>query len=457
MLRACCPWPGWPIEPDAGRGALRRAVCAAGQAIPHGGQAVRCARPGRTRRATADGSRGPVARLGPRTRRRHRGRANARRGGGAHRHPFLLEHLRRSTISRGPIALGEGPVRSSQRIVMQPLLRLAVQLALVVSAAFLPAGCRTGSSQPSQQPSQAPTSSQPTNAKPQEQRPLRQLDAEFRPIYDQARDALACDLDPLVVSRFSDLYLFRGGKLVDQKKGIPQRYHDLRKAAHVPFALYLLLSPFAGETIPDAVRKRAEDYGARAKAAISDLGNYNFKPEEVAAQTDLLEASSQFTANLTAGQKLDGQQLKQYLDGIRVPMMLLADAAGAAQVDATHGAMSAWRQRLTDEEWARLRVMIVGPRQPRDGNAATRYFAALLGGERNTLFEGESERVFYVEVTKINRDDYAFAEELKVLRALILDRAASRMIFDDAYRMSIDVMTDGARRRVEQLDLTAFR
>jgi len=137
--------------------------------------------------------------------------------------------------------------------------------------------------------------------------------------------------------------------------------------------------------------------------------------------------------------------------------MALADVAGAAQVNATHSVMVEWRKKLTDDEWDRLRVIIIGVRQPRHDYTATQYFAALLPDRGNSVFPGENRRVFYVERLVIDTADRCFKKERLAVATLILDTSASETIFNDPNRMSIDVMADGARRRIGELDLTGMQ
>src|SRR5437763_1505550 len=63
--------------------------------------------------------------------------------------------------------------------------------------------------------------------------------------------------------------------------------------------------------------------------------------------------------------------------------LLLENAAAAAgsELDALHTQVSAWRRRLTEAEWARLRVVVVGAHMARTGEVASQYFARLLGEE----------------------------------------------------------------------------
>lgn len=281
--------------------------------------------------------------------------------------------------------------------------------------------------------------------------PLVALRDAFRPAYDHALADVQTDLSPLVVVRFSDMYLVRDDYVIATYKGIPRKYHLLHRVAHVPLVVYLTLRPYIDHPLTDEVAQGLYGYRRRVDAALTDLENYGFSSDEIATQRAVLQMSSQLLGAATAGSIIPAAVLDDYLERVRPPMMSLADIAGVAQVDALHNGMAAWRAQLSPDEWAALRVIIIGFRQPRHDYAATQYFAALFPSESNSIFPGENDRVFYVESLDIDRDDRVFRLEKRSAAALILDQMASQAIFHDADRMSMDVMADGAKRRVSEL------
>ena len=49
-------------------------------------------------------------------------------------------------------------------------------------------------------------------------------------------------LPVVLIARFSCVTLFHNGNIVETKRVIPPEYHNLRYCAHVPFAVYLMLT-----------------------------------------------------------------------------------------------------------------------------------------------------------------------------------------------------------------------
>lgn len=333
----------------------------------------------------------------------------------------------------------------------------AFRFALALSAGFMIfQGC-TGPSKNGDQPAQtAAATAQSTSAVDS---PLKALQGTFRPTYDAARDFVDANLSPFVVVRLSDLFLIKDGMVIAEAKGIPRKYHLLHRTAHVPFVIYLKINRFFGSPLPGSVSSELAEYRRLIDPSIADLTNseYSFTTEEIADQEFILRSSAAYLDRLATEVIASREAFSAYRVQVAGAMMKLADAAGAAQVDATHAVMLSWKEKLTIEEWIALRVLIIGFRQPRHDYAATQYFSSIFPDRSNSLFPGESDRVVYIEASSIDRTDKSFKEARKSLAALLLDSEASQSFFNNRYRMSIDVMADGARRRIGELDLSALQ
>ena len=290
---------------------------------------------------------------------------------------------------------------------------------------------------------------------PANEHPLRALRAAFRQSYDNARDQVDASMNVLVVVRFSDMFLVKNGKVVERSKGIPEKYHLLALTAHVPLMVTVSLRTHLGKPLPDDVKKDLAVKLTLIEPAISDLGNYGFAEDEVAWQLKVLTETQAFLRSAMS-EGVTEDALRAYLNRVTQPMMELAGRAGEAQVDATHAAMTTWRNELTDAEWKNLRVIIIGLRQARDQYAQTQYFAALFPDRPNSLFRGENRRVIYVEEAAINRDNNAFKVERGVAATVALDESASTLIFNNPDTMAVDIMAEGARHRIAQLALKSL-
>ena len=128
--------------------------------------------------------------------------------------------------------------------------------------------------------------------------------------------------------------------------------------------------------------------------------------------------------------------------------------AGCAQVLSTHRQMLAWKAANPSQDWSALVVVNRSAHQARYRNAATQYFAWLLGGTAPSWnYPGESLDVIYAEdifpppgTTPTGTD-----LSMQVFSTITLDAAASRAFFGDEWRLSEDVLSDGAALCVAQL------
>jgi hypothetical protein len=101
--------------------------------------------------------------------------------------------------------------------------------------------------------------------------------------------------------------------------------------------------------------------------------------------------------------------------------------------------MQAWKHRLTDADWRRLRVIVMGTQLPRRGNLAVQYFARLFGET------GEGDRVVYAEAI------FDEARALDLLGTRLLDTRIGTAFFDDPSRMHRDLLSDAARAYLDEL------
>ena len=101
---------------------------------------------------------------------------------------------------------------------------------------------------------------------------------------------------------------------------------------------------------------------------------------------------------------------------------------------------------MTCDEWKSLRVMNRGKHQARYRNAATQYFGWLLNEKSSPWsYPGESMRVTYSEF--LGKEE----ESRDLLATVLIDADASEAFFGDAWRLSEDILSQGAETCVKQL------
>src|SRR5262249_25012604 len=105
----------------------------------------------------------------------------------------------------------------------------------------------------------------------------------------------------------------------------------------------------------------------------------------------IAEPSLKFVDGVIARQRATRDELLQFTHEMGPRSDELAAESARLQLDALHAQVMEWRRQVDVEDWKRLRVIVMGSAEPRQGNIAIQYFAKLLG------VPGECERLVYAE------------------------------------------------------------
>ena len=121
----------------------------------------------------------------------------------------------------------------------------------------------------------------------------------------------------------------------------------------------------------------------------------------------------------------------------------LTDAANL-YIDGLHQRVQEVRQKLSAEEWDKLRVIVSATRQHRAGEPAMMYFQKLF---KQAPGEGTSteKKVIYAEKVWDER------LSLQTLASHLIDRQIGAILFDDEYRLQGDLLRHQARQRVDEI------
>lgn len=282
--------------------------------------------------------------------------------------------------------------------------------------------------------------------KPVPDGPLGDIDNTFLAEYGARSKELLATNPHYVEVVGSSLYLHHGGQNVDKQRVLPSIYHALKDVTHVPFTVYLWLSPLADVSLTNDQIDQLKTLGAGIAAAENALQAGGFDEVQMVRQTKILDGCMQFVQTVIATKRVDHASLEKFA-GTMSPLMLQnADDAGCYQVQSTHAQMMKWKSTLSSDEWNQLIAVNKGSHQARYRNAATLYFAWLFHGTSpRWAYPGESSRVIYAEALFGNQS--AGDEMISVL----IDADASRAFFGNEWRMSEDILSDGAARCIAQL------
>ncbi len=298
----------------------------------------------------------------------------------------------------------------------------ALAMALAIVAAALPARSSVQDPQP----------------KPAED-PFERVDLEFRSMYGGGRAATLARLGPVIVVELDSLVLIRDGQR-SEVKVVPPVYHRLKAVSHVPLALYVALAPYGEAPIDGPRLDRLRSFRAAITTLDGSLDGAEFDKDQRERARSLLGLSAAFLDGVLERKAYDPGELKALTRASGPVVLANARDAAKAQIDAYHAQMGRWQREIPGEEWARLRVVVMGPQMPRKHNVAVQYFAKLMD------LGGESRRLVYAE--ELGGEPQA----LNLLATHELDGELSEAFFADRERMEIDLLGNAASVYLDGFD-----
>lgn len=277
--------------------------------------------------------------------------------------------------------------------------------------------------------------------------PLGDIDQLFIDSYMSTRSELIGKSSPFIVVSGSNLILRRNGQK-DTERVIPDLYHALKDIAHLPFTVYLQLSPVADTAAPltPANTAKLQTLLTRMQSVKDVLATSGYSADEIPRQTEILDGSSAIVSLTLKNNGIDKTSLGKFARQMGPLMLLNAKDAGCLQIQGTHAQVMKWKETLSSDEWQHLIVVNRARHQARYRNAATQYFHWLFNDTSTSWsYPGESMRVIYAE--SLSPKEEASDE----LGTVVIDAEVSAAFFGDPWRMSEDILSDGAAACIDKL------
>lgn len=277
--------------------------------------------------------------------------------------------------------------------------------------------------------------------------PLGEFDTAFLHAYTERIREIAQTHPTYIEMTGSDLILHRNGQ-AETANVLPDIYQALKDVAHVPFTVYLALSPVAGNKQTLSAEKTAElqQLSVKIIAARDALGTGHFSEDQMVRQRQIISQSLDLLNHAIAEKRIGRSGLQGFARAMGPLVMLNSEEAGCDQIQAMHAQMMKWKTQMTAGEWTHLIAIISSGHQPRYRNVATQYFGWLFNvPSPSWAYPGESERLIYAESLPKGVDT---EEELMSIR---IDADASTAFFGNRWRLSEDILSDGAARCIAQL------
>jgi hypothetical protein len=279
---------------------------------------------------------------------------------------------------------------------------------------------------------------------------LVSLNKLFLEGYKERQAFVKTNARPLIVADFSSLILYTDGA-IETNRCIPDIYHALKAVAHVPFGIFLRVYGYAGQPeglLPNPVLGELRAYLAGIEAAEASLPEAGFSSVQVARQKAILTLCKAYVTSVLATGTASRKELFSFTRKAGPSLLKNADDAAAAQLAMTHAVVMQWKKRIPPEQWNHLVVVVRGPQMPRRLNILRQYFARILHEPSHHLgYPLESRRLIYAEFI-INKRDH-----LDLMATTFVDGDASEAFFGDRWRLSRDVLADGAEKYLKRLKM----
>jgi hypothetical protein len=239
----------------------------------------------------------------------------------------------------------------------------------------------------------------------------------------------------------NSLILHRNG-LQDTQRVLPPIYHAFKEVSHIPFLLYLRLSPLTSTPqLSESQLLGLETLYVKINAARDALSTVDFNGIQIVRQQQIIDRSLALLRTTIDTKRIPRPTLLAFTHSIAPLLLLNADDAACYAIQGMHTQMMSWKTHLTSDEWSRIVVINPGVIQPRYRNLATQYFAWLFPAPAPPwAYPGENQRVIYSEFQHPRRDT------AEVLASFDIDAYSSTAFFNNKWRLSEDLLSNGAAK-----------
>jgi hypothetical protein len=261
---------------------------------------------------------------------------------------------------------------------------------------------------------------------------LDTLNSEFRAEYQQALAATLVQPGPLILEEGDNLILVRNGERTSVTVK-PVGYHELKAVAHIPLALYVMLSFPPEATISADRRQRLRHYRELMISAYESLSRRHFTSAQLQRQKMIFNACFELLQGALGTGQVSAATLKAFTRTVSpMPLSNVADAT-ALEMRELYSTTAAWKKQLNPAEWKALHVVMIGPHMPRDQECSIQFFERLFRDPE------EGKRIIYAEALWNEKD------ALNLLATHVVDESAGQAFFGDPMRMHRDLLADGAK------------
>ena len=237
---------------------------------------------------------------------------------------------------------------------------------------------------------------------------------------------------PMILEEGDNLILVRDGERTTVSIK-PPGYHDLKAVAHIPLALYVMLSFPLADKLSTERLQQLQHYRELMDSAYETLPQRHFTPVQLQRQKMIFDDCFELLQMALGAGHTSKPALTDFARKVSPLLIANVDDATALEMRELYATAADWKKKVTPAEWQSLHVIVVGAHMPREQECSVQFFQRLLHETR------EGERIIYAESLWNEKD------ALKLLATHEVDEAAGAAFFGDPMRMHRDLLADAGR------------
>lgn len=246
---------------------------------------------------------------------------------------------------------------------------------------------------------------------------------------------------PIVTQDFLQMTLHLSGGRAE-KFALDQRIYSLMAhTSHPPLTVYSILAAYQFALLPDSAKKALADFHTTLLQAALSVDTMDLDPATKERVIKVLSATTVYVGEILQ----EGESTEKEFAAFMLPLRPLIKAnlylGAKEQLDQFQAQMLLWKETFPHENWADLRVVVLGFHQARDLYALRLFFQWLLRepGYQNHVVYAEFQHSPFGK-GRTAADSLAMI----LLTKVDFDHGAAAQMFGDSTFLQKDVMGPAA-------------
>ena len=271
----------------------------------------------------------------------------------------------------------------------------------------------------------------------------RSFHESYNNLIHRTFESLGKESTPVIIMIHEEVILYHNGK-EEKINVIPKLYHQIKGIGHVSFGVYVTLANNGYGPLRSDIRDDLENKRELIERGLKYLEFDPLPMKYVKSQRQILESALDMISWVLAADRVEESKVVEFCE-LSAPLYLEGAALGAElEINTLHETVMNWHDRVGEEIWENLHVVVCAAHQGRYRETTLQYFQRLLYEQEGLAAENE-DRVIYAE--HINDPKAA----MELLARHMVDQRASIDLFRSSTRLQRDLMADGAAAHLEIL------